>query len=149
MVTYLEAGQPAPAFTAKTVDGKDVKLADYKGKYVLLDFWATWCAPCLAETPNIKAAYDAAGEDPRFVMLALSLDEKASDAAAYIKENQMPGTPIFLPGELENPVVKSFGVDQIPSIWLLGPDGKVIAKDLRGDAIKSAVQTALSRGRAK
>jgi peroxiredoxin len=145
LVTRLQVGDPAPAFAARTVDGKPLALADYKGKYVLLDFWATWCGPCRGETPNLKTVYDTFGKDERFAMLGLSLDAKTDEPKAYAKEHGLGWSQGFLGDWSSTDVPERYGVRGIPSIWLIGPDGKVVAKDLRGDKIKAAVAEALAR----
>jgi thiol-disulfide isomerase/thioredoxin len=142
-----DVGEEVPALLARTLDDTPLSLADYRGKYVLLDFWATWCAPCRAQTPYLKAAFEAFGKDEHFVMLGLSVDESVRPLRQYVAENGLGWTQAFLGrGPSEHGTV-DFGVHGIPSIWLIGPDGKVVAKGLRGDAIKEAVAEALATAR--
>lgn len=139
----LKKGKAAPEFSIKAIDGQPIRLSDYKGKYVLLDFWATWCGPCCGETPNLKETYAAFKNDPRFVMIGLSLDAKADAPRDYAKKNDIGWHQGFLGEWSKTDVPSQFGVESIPSIFLIGPDGKVLARDLRGGEIKSAIQSAL------
>lgn len=139
----VKVGQDAPLFTTKTVDGKQLKLADYKGKFVLLDFWATWCGPCLGETPHLKAIFEKYGKREDFVLIGLSLDKDPAQPAAYAKENGCSWVDGFLGEWGKDEVTKLYGVRGIPSICLIGPDGKVVAKNLRGDGIMASVSGAL------
>jgi len=138
-----EVGQEAPGFEIKTTDDKTIKLADYRGKYVLLDFWATWCGPCRGETPNLKAVYEQFGKREDFVMVGLSLDQEKEKPIAYAKEKGTQWIDGFLGDWGKDEVTKKYGVRGIPSIWLIGPDGKVVAKELRGEGISEAVTKAL------
>ena len=139
----LKVGDAAPEFTARTLDGKPLALKDYRGKYVLLDFWATWCGPCVAELPDLQAAHEAFGDDPRFAMISLSLDPSEDDVAKFLKQKKEPWTQVFLGDWSKDPVTKKYGIELIPSILLLDPDGKIVARDLRGKGIKEAVGKAL------
>jgi peroxiredoxin len=139
----VKVGQEAPLFSTKTVDGKELKLADYRGKFVLLDFWATWCGPCLGETPNLKAVFEKYGKRQDFALIGLSLDGDPAKPAAYAKENGCGWVDGFLGDWGKDEVTKLYGVRGIPSIWLIGPDGKVVASGLRGDGIMAAVSGVL------
>ena len=140
----LEIGRRAPDFEVQTVDGKPIKLADYKGKFVLLDFWATWCGPCKAEMPNLKAVWDRFGKDPRFAMIGLSIDKTPAEPRDYAKENGLGWVQGFVKGGTGSKVAKDYCVRGVPSILLIGPDAKILAVGLRGKRIESAVESALT-----
>ena len=137
----LGLGDVAPDFAVKTLDGKNLSLAHFKGKFVLLDFWATWCAPCVAEVPNLQAVHKAFGADPRLEMISLSLDESPSDAASFVKSQNLNWHQAHI--GLESPVVTNFDATAIPATFLIGPDGRILARDLRGQKIMTAVADAL------
>jgi len=139
----LQLGDRAPDFDVKTLDGHSLKLSNFRRKYVLLDFWATWCAPCVAETPNLQATYDAFGADPRFVMISLSLDPELEAPQKFIRTRNIQWKQAFLGDWGQDHVTRDFEVGAIPSIWLIGPDGTIISRNLRGEKIKETVASAL------
>jgi peroxiredoxin len=143
MTTILNAGDDAPDFEVKTIDGSSIRLADFRGKYVLLDFWATWCGPCRSEMPNMKNIFATYGSDPKFVMIGLSLDPEIEEPKNYTKKEALGWKQGFLGEWSEAKLPARYGVQGIPSTFLIDPKGKIIAIDLRGDALKAAVNNAL------
>jgi peroxiredoxin len=142
----LIAGAPAPTFTVRTTDGKDVKLEDYRGKVVLLDFWATWCGPCVGLTPDLKELHAAFQKDGGFAILGLSLDEDPEAPKAFAAKHRLPWVQGLLGKWEESQVRAEYGVAGIPSLVLVGRDGRIIAKGLMGaQGLKSLVAGALAR----
>ena len=139
------AGAVAPPVNATTLDGKPLALGDLKGKYVLLDFWATWCGPCIGEIPQLKAVYDAFGTDERFAILSISVDEKIEEPKKFQEKRRLPWSQAFLGGGVQNATTSSFGIRAIPAFVLVGPDGKIVARGMRGDDIKKEVAKALGK----
>jgi thiol-disulfide isomerase/thioredoxin len=138
-LVHVKAGEIAPLFETQTLDGQPLRLTDFRGKYVLLDFWATWCGPCRRETPYLKAVYEAYGSDPRFAMIGLSLDQNVSAPREYVKQNGLNWTHGFLGNWSKDTVTKLYGIRGIPCILLIAPEGKILATSLRGEAIKASV----------
>jgi len=143
-VKNLRPGDVAADFTVRTLDDQSLKLSGFRGKYVLLDFWATWCGPCVAEMPNLQETYEAFGKDGRFVMISLSLDSAREDPEQFVKARGLRWTQAFLGEWSRDTVTQDYGVYSIPHIFLIGPDGKVMAAGLRGPHIREAVAAALA-----
>jgi peroxiredoxin len=144
-VKSLKIGDVAPEFAVKTLDGTPLALKDYRGKYVLLDFWATWCGPCIEELRYLRDVFKEFGADSKFAMISLSLDNSAADVSQFLKGKNQPWSQAFLGAWAQDPVTKAYGIESIPAVLLVDPDGKIIARDLRGEAIARAVADALSR----
>jgi thiol-disulfide isomerase/thioredoxin/protocatechuate 3,4-dioxygenase beta subunit len=132
---FLRVGDMAPELKIKTLDGRPLTLADYQGKYVLLDFWATWCGPCLAELPNLKKTQEEFADDERFVIVSVSIDSRSADAAKYVKENPLPWPQGHVDEDNQQKVLGDFDFQGIPATFLIDPQGKIIAKDLRGENV--------------
>ncbi len=131
----VQVGQQAPAFTMNGINGKKVSLADFKGKYVLLDFWASWCMPCRQENPNIVKAYNTY-KDKNFTVFGVSLDKDPKAWAQAIAADNLTWTHASELSDFEGPTIRLYQIDAIPSSFLLNPDGKIIAKNLRGEELE-------------
>jgi peroxiredoxin len=139
-MNQTKEGAMAPDFTLPNVDGKNVSLSSYKGKYVLVDFWASWCHPCRDENPNVVKAYTnfhAKG----FEILGVSLDDNADNWKEAIAEDGLTWTQISDLKGWESQAAKLYGIQSIPSNLLIDPSGKIIARDLRGDELQQKLSS--------
>lgn len=118
----------APDFALKTVDGAPFKLSDLRGKYVLLDFWSTTCAPCLAQMPSLKEVFDTFGSNIHFAMVGLALDDNASKVKSVARQRGMQWPQVLLAGGFDDPLVGKYKIIGIPTVLLLGPDGKFLGE---------------------
>jgi len=138
----LAVGKVFPAFAEKNLDGLPLVLAEFKGKIVLVDFWATWCGPCVAELPNVLAAYEkfhAKG----FEVVGISLDQNRAALTGFIKEENMKWPQYFDGLGWKNKLAEQYGIQSIPATFLLDGDGKIIAKNLRGPSLDAKLAALL------
>jgi peroxiredoxin len=140
----LAKGSKFPDFDEKDVAGKHVSVGDYKGKVVLVDFWATWCGPCVHELPNVVKAYEKHHEKG-FDIIGVSLDQDEERLKNFTKEKKMTWQQFFDGKGWGNKLAVKYGVQSIPATFLLDRDGKIIERDLRGDALEEAVAAALAK----
>ena len=141
---HATTGFSAPDAEFETIDHEHVTLEQFKGKWLLIEFGASWCGPCVAETPNMKATYDAYGSNPKFVMISLSLDQQTELPQKFARTHDIKWVQGFLGDWSKDTVTKDYSVRGIPSIFLIGPDGKIVAQNLRGEGIKAAVAGVLN-----
>ncbi|MDR2384324.1 MAG: AhpC/TSA family protein [Tannerella sp.] len=131
-------GAIAPDFTQNDPQGNPLKLSDFRGKYLLLDFWASWCGPCRAENPNVVKAYNAY-KDKGFTILGVSLDDSTRNGREnWLKAIDTDSLTWAHVSDLKfwkNEVALLYGINVIPSNFLLDPEGKIIARNLRGDEL--------------
>ncbi len=140
-------GKPLDLSALVDTQGKPFDKAKYEGKVVLVDFWATWCAPCIQEIPNIKKVYDEKHADG-FEVAAINLDDQRSDLESFLAQQPTPWS-VFVSGDptksgMKTPLAEDLAVSAIPFTLLIGRDGKVAAIHVRGKAIETKVNELLS-----
>lgn len=134
----VSIGGTAPDITLMTPDSTELSLSSLRGHYVLLDFWASWCGPCLREVPNVKAIYDKY-HDKGFEIYGVSLDETPGPWKAAIKKNEMNWHHVSSLKGWDCPTAKRYNVTGIPRMYIINPEGKIIAMDLRGEELANFV----------
>ena len=142
----VKPGKKMPEIVMKTLDDKPLKIADHSGKFLLLTLWTPWNPASGSENAQLKETFETFKGNERFAMLGLSLDPSQSGAVKdYVKTNDLPWTQACLGDLRQTQVFQQLGLNQMPAIYLIDPEGKLVEKNLRGPAIKQAVEKALGQ----
>ena len=140
LLSKVEEGKPAQEFTQSTPDGKSVKLADFKGKYVLVEFWASWCGPCRAENPNLLKQYKLYN-GKGFDILSVSLDNIKDYWLKAVEKDALPWTQVSDLKGWSNEVAVLYGIRAVPASFLIDPAGKIVATGLRGETLNQKLES--------
>lgn len=132
-------GEPAPDFTMDNPEGEPIDLSDFRGKYVLLDFWAAWCSPCRAENPNVVEAYQKY-KDEGFTVFGVSLDNNKEDWLKAIEKDNLTWKHVSDLKGWDNAASNLYGVRSIPQNYLLDEEGVIVAKNLRGEELHEKLE---------
>jgi peroxiredoxin len=134
----LKAGVMAPEITLPNVNDSVINLSSLKGKVVLIDFWASWCGPCRQANPSVVRLYNKL-KGKGFEVFGVSIDSKKTNWLKAIKQDKIKYTQVNDNGGWNSTVAATFGVEQIPTSFLLDKTGKIVALDLEGKALESKV----------
>lgn len=135
-------GKPAPKFSAKSPEGKLISLDESLGKVTIVDFWASWCAPCRKENPNVVALYNEY-HSKGLNIIGVSLDQDAKKWKDAIAKDNLSWIHVSNLKYWDEPIGKQYGISSIPATFILDAKGNIVAKDLRGDALRAKVKELL------
>ncbi|TVR15732.1 MAG: TlpA family protein disulfide reductase, partial [Balneolaceae bacterium] len=139
----LQIGQPAPELIAETIRGEPVSLEDNSGRFVLLEFWGSWCGPCIPEIPYLKTVHESF-EDDQLVVIGIALDRDTETVEAFMEEHEMTWPQILQTDMFNGELVNAFNIGGVPAMYLIGPDGVIVTRNLRGEEMVEEVSRLVS-----
>lgn len=143
-IESLGLGQPAPEFTAVSYSNEEIALNDYKGKYIILDFWATWCGPCIPELPVIKSLHEKYSEKD-LIIISVALEEASEKFDDFLKEHKIDWTQIIQDEQWKDEIPTMYNVRGIPQKYVIGPEGNIVVKNLRGEKLVAKMDSLINQ----
>ena len=144
----FKVGVEAPEFSIKGMDGEDIELKNFAGKYILLDFWASWCGPCRNEMPNVVKLYKEC-KGKNFEIIGISLDQKPEPWKKAVKDLKMTWPQACDFQVWYGPVARKYNLSAIPYTVLINPEGRIEALNLRGEELINTIKTLLKNDKKK
>lgn len=142
----IDPGNPAPDFSYADADGKIYTLADFKGKVLYIDVWATWCGPCIGEIPHLKELEKSfEGKDIAFVSISLDSDKDIEKWKTFVKEKQLEGIQLHANGDINSKIAKEYLINGIPHFILIGKDGKIINSNAERPSEEKKIKQVLEK----
>ena len=145
--TLLNTGDIAPDVTLRTISGKQIRISELRGRVVLIEFWATWCGPCIVEMPRFKKVHEKYSANERFELIGISLDHSERALRRFVEQNDVNWHQVFGDAGGADKAKQAFGVEGVPSSFLIAQDGRIISTDLHGNGLIAAVESALKKAR--
>lgn len=143
LLPTLAVGDPAPGFTAQTIAEQPLDLSAYRGRVVLLDFWATWCSLCLVDLKHIAAVHAELASSSKFAVISISLDSDPRAVERFLRRQNLPWPQLVLGPAASNPIARLYNVMSTPTTFLIDPDGRIAARNVRGEELRERVQKLL------
>lgn len=142
----LKAGDKAPDFTTKTLDGRELKLADYRGKYLVIDFWATWCGDCRRESPIVAELFadvkDKKINEKSIEFLGLSFDNNRTSIDNYLEKHPLPWAQAGnMMTTREDPIFNTYQLHWIPAFFVIDPEGTIVGTAITGKGLRKVIES--------
>ncbi|MFT5891700.1 MAG: peroxiredoxin, partial [Dokdonia sp.] len=127
VINKTAKGKPSPDFSFESIDGKTYSLSDFKGNYVFIDVWATWCAPCIQQIPAIKKLEETfKGKNISFVSISVDQENAYTKWKDFVKKKELEGVQLYADNSFDSAFIEAYGISSIPRFIIIDPEGKIV-----------------------